>query len=421
MAIYRPERLRFGSFLAPFHSVRDDPTLALERDMLLCEHLDALGFDEVWLGEHHSAGYEIISCPEMFIAEAACRTKRIRFGTGVNSLSYHHPLMLADRLVQLDHQTRGRLICGFGPGQLPSDASMMGIEVADQRRMMNESLECIIDLFDGKVVDRETDWFKMRNARLQMRPYQHPRPDMAVACAITPTGPVTAGRLGLGMLSLASASSIGFDALGQHWGVHEEAARGSGNEATRDSWRVVVNMHVAETREQAMTDLEWGIMDLLGYIRGVTGEHTEEMLVGANTPAKAVELLATSGIGIFGVVQAGTPDDIIAYIERLQEQSGGFGCVMFLAHNCASFEAQKKSYELFARYVIPHFRGSNRLREASLEWTHGNAGKTWGATICAMQSAIASGGIHSAKLSASAPAPASTAPSAQKAAVVGAA
>lgn len=395
MSNHRSDNLRFGSFIAPFHSVNDDPTLALERDMDLVEHLDRLGYDEVWIGEHHSAGYEIISSPELFIASAAHRTKQIRFGTGVNSLCYHQPLILADRIVQLDHHLRGRLIFGAGPGQLPSDAFMLGINPADQRRMMNESLECIIDLFEGKTVNRETDWFKLREARLQLRPYQSPRMDMCVACAITPTGPVTAGRLGLGMLSLASASSIGFDALGQHWDVHAEAAAKHGKTVSRNNWRVVVNMHVAETREQALADLEWGIMDLLGYIRGVTGRHTEDMIGNIRTPKQAVELLTTDGIGIFGIAQAGTPDDMIAYIERLQEQSGGFGCVMFMAHNSANFAAVKKSYELFARYVIPHFRKSNESRKASIEWTHGNSEKTWGATIGAMQNAIACGGMHS--------------------------
>jgi limonene 1,2-monooxygenase len=389
------QKLRFGSFIAPFHGVKEDPTLAIERDLELVQHLDALGFDEAWIGEHHSAGYEIISSPELFIAAAAGKTRQIKFGTGVNSLCYHHPLILADRIVQLDHQTRGRIMFGAGPGQLPSDAFMLGINPADQRRMMNESLECLIDLFEGKTVDRDTDWFKLRNGRLQLRPYQSPRLEMSVACAITPTGPVTAGRLGLGMLSLASASSIGFTALGQHWDVYEEAARANGKAAARESWRVVVNMHVAESREQALADLEWGVMDLIGYIRGVTGQHTEKMIGGIRTARDAVKLLTTDGIGIFGIAQAGPPEDIIAYIERLQSQSGGFGCVMFLAHNCASFAATKKSYELFARHVIPHFRDSNRGRLESLDWTHQNSDKTWGATMGAMRSAIEKQGDHS--------------------------
>lgn len=394
MTFYQPKSLRFGSFIAPFHGTSENPTLALKRDAQLVQHLDELGFDEVWIGEHHSAGYEIISSPELFIAGVAGRTSQIKFGTGVNSLCYHHPLILADRIAQLDHQIGGRLMFGAGPGQLPTDAFMMGIDPSNQRRMMNESLECLIDLFEGKIVNRETDWFKLRDARLQLLPFQSPRMEMSVACAITPTGPVTAGRLGLGMLSLAAASSIGFNALGQHWEAHEAAARSNGNAVSRDNWRVVVNMHVAESREQALKDLEWGVMDLLKYVRGVTGTFTEGTIGKLKTPAQAVEFLTTEGLGIFGVLQAGTPDDIIAYIERLQAQSGGFGCVMYLAHNCANFEAIKKNYELFARYVIPHFRKSNVGRAASLEWAHGNSQKTWGATVNAMQTAIASGGVH---------------------------
>src|SRR3954468_2480711 len=104
------DRLRFGIFMAPFHPAGENPTLALERDLDLVAHLDKLGYDEAWIGEHHSAGYEIISSPELFIAAAAERTKHIRLGTGVVSLPYHHPFMVAERFVQLDHMTRGRVM-----------------------------------------------------------------------------------------------------------------------------------------------------------------------------------------------------------------------------------------------------------------------------------------------------------------------
>ena len=78
-------RLRFGTFLAPFHAAGENPTLALQRDLELVEHLDRLGFDEAWIGEHHSAGSEIIASPEIFIAAAAERTRHIKLGTGVTS------------------------------------------------------------------------------------------------------------------------------------------------------------------------------------------------------------------------------------------------------------------------------------------------------------------------------------------------
>ncbi|MBU1378555.1 MAG: LLM class flavin-dependent oxidoreductase [Alphaproteobacteria bacterium] len=388
--VYHPDRMRFGSFIAPYHPTHEDPTLTLERDMQLVEHLDRLGYDEAWIGEHHSGGYEIISSPELFIAGVAGRTKNIRFGTGVNSLTYHHPLILADRIAQLDHQVRGRLIFGSGPGQLPTDAYMMGIDPLEQRRMMNESLECLIELFEGRTVTRQTDWFTLRDARLQVLPYQTPRMEMSVACAVTPTGPTTAGRLGLGMLSLAASTPIGFTALGQHWDVYEETAKAHGKTVTRDSWRVVVNMHVAETREQAMKDVEWGIMDLVEYIRGIRGAAAgDDTVIGRIRNAKdAVKTLTTEGIGTFGVAMIGDPQDAIAHIEKLQEQSGGFGTFMFLAHNCADFEATKKSYELFARHVIPHVRKSNRNRAASLAWSREQSATTYGGIVGAMKKAI---------------------------------
>src|SRR3984957_15798877 len=133
-------KLRNGIFLAPFHPIEEDPTLCLQRDLELIEYLDRLGYEETWSGEHHSAGFEIISSPELFVAAAAERTKRIRFGTGVISLPYHNPLMVANRIIQLDHMTRGRIMLGVGPGLLVSDAVMLGIDPNKQRDRMVEGI-----------------------------------------------------------------------------------------------------------------------------------------------------------------------------------------------------------------------------------------------------------------------------------------
>ena len=111
--------MRFGVFLAPYHAPGQNPTLALERDLELIELLDRLGYDEAWVGEHHSTGWETIASPELFLAVAAERTRHIRLGTGVVSLPYHHPLMVADRIVLLDHLTRGRVMLGRRAGRPP--------------------------------------------------------------------------------------------------------------------------------------------------------------------------------------------------------------------------------------------------------------------------------------------------------------
>src|SRR4051794_38533106 len=180
--------LRFGIFLAPFHPVGQNPTLALHDDLAWIEELDRLGYDEAWIGEHHSAGYEIIASPELFIAAAAERTQRIRLGTGVISLPYHNPLMVADRIIQLDHMTRGRAMFGGGPGLLPTDAQMLGVPVSSQRERMAQALDVILRLIAGETVDEQTEWYTLKNARCQLRAYTHPRPEFAVASTITPSG-----------------------------------------------------------------------------------------------------------------------------------------------------------------------------------------------------------------------------------------
>src|SRR3954447_19245360 len=170
--------LRSGIFLAPFHALGENPTLALERDMELLRHLDKLNYHEAWIGEHHSGGFEIIGSPEVFIAAAAERTKHIDFGTGGVSLPYHHPLMTAQRIVLLDHLTRGRVKFGVGPGALPSDAFMLGIDPAVQRGRMEEALATVIELLTSdEPVTRDAEWFTLREARLHLRPFSHPHPE----------------------------------------------------------------------------------------------------------------------------------------------------------------------------------------------------------------------------------------------------
>ena len=140
------QRLGFGVFLAPHHPIGEHPTLQFQRDLELAQWLDELHYDEFWVGEHHSAGWETIASPEMFLVAAAERTKRIKLGTGVVSIPYHHPFNVAQRIVMLDHLSHGRAMLGVGPGALPSDAVMLGIDPMTQRDRMDEGLGVIIRL-----------------------------------------------------------------------------------------------------------------------------------------------------------------------------------------------------------------------------------------------------------------------------------
>ena len=376
-----PDHLKFGIFLAPFHPVGQNPTLALERDLQLIEHLDRLGFDEAWFGEHHSAGYEIIPSPEVFIAAAAQRTTHIRMGTGVSSLPYHHPFMLADRLVLLDHLTRGRLMIGVGPGALPSDAFMMGIDPARQRDMMEEALEAMLALLAGEApVDRESDWFRLVQARLQMRPYQRPFPEVAVAAQISPAGPRAAGRFGCSLLSIGATSAGGFDVLGTHWDVMEERAAQFGTTVDRGKWRLVGPMHIADTREQAVADVEFGLAEWVDYFQRVAALPLAPDTANHET---LVDALNASGFAVIGTVE-----DAVNQLERLRVQSGGFGTFLLMGHEWADTAATRHSYELVARYVAPAFQGTARSLTASRDWAAANRPEFIGAAGAAVMSAI---------------------------------
>ncbi len=371
--------MKFGIFLAPFHRLGENPTLAMARDMELVEWLDWLGYDEAWIGEHHSAGWEVIASPELFIAQAAERTRHIRLGSGVTSLPYHHPFLVAQRFVQLDHMTRGRVMLGVGPGALPSDAYMMGIEPVHLRRRMEESLDAILRLLRcNEPVTMQTDWFELREARLHLAPYSDPRFHIAVASTITPFGMVAAGKHGLGVLSIGAGLPGGPEAMAAQWRIAEETAAQHGATMNRKDWRIVVGMHIAEDDEEALRQVKAGE-------RLETTSYFEETL--GRVPGASKDPVRDGVNALTTLV--GSPDTAIRVIERLLAASdGGFGAVMFRAHEWANREQTMKSYELFARYVMPHFQGSVAPLVGSNNWIRVNRRRILGNNVEAVRRAF---------------------------------
>jgi limonene 1,2-monooxygenase len=343
----RATPLRFGIFMPPMHKVGLNPHLALHRDLELLELLDQLGYAEAWIGEHHSAGSELIASPEVFIATAAERTRHLKLGTGVSSLPYHHPFMLADRIVLLDHLTRGRMMFGVGPGQLTSDAMMLGIEPNTQRPRMEQAFDVMMRLFRGETVTEKTDWFTCDQATLQLRPYSDF--DIAVAASLSPSGSKTAGRYGVGLLSIAATDPMGTELLSGHWQVVQQEAAEHGHTVGRDKWRLMGPMHIADTYEQAKENCRYGLQWVFNYLSHIIPIGTEPLPADYDD---LVDLLNESGRGVVG-----TPEMAIAQIERLQEKSGGFGCYLFLGADFADWRATRRNYELFAEAVMPHFTG----------------------------------------------------------------
>jgi limonene 1,2-monooxygenase len=343
--------LKFGLFVPPVHSVRESPTQALHRDVALTKLAEDLGYDEVWYGEHHTLGTEIIAAPEVFIAYAAAKTSRIRLGTGAITLPYHNPLWVAERMLLLDHLTRGRIICGVGPGSAPSDAEMIGLDASSLRPALEEDIEVLWHLLtNDEPLSVKTDRYELRDAMLQLRPYQKPCFELAVPAVASAIGPRVAGRYGAGLLSIATSTPQGFQTMESQWGTYEDSALEAGRVADRSAWRLTGFLHIAETREQALEDVRFGMMEWFDHFQKNTA-HPAFQLPGT-TYEERMQLILDTGMAIIG-----TPDDAVEVIEKYIEHTGGFGTFLQFEHDMVNWAAKQRHHELFASYVMPRFQG----------------------------------------------------------------
>jgi|TARA_B110000305_G_scaffold241884_1_gene318123 limonene 1,2-monooxygenase len=353
-------RIKFGAFLAPHHPIGEHPMLQFQRDIDLVEHLDRLGYDEFWCGEHHSTGWETIASPEMFLAAAGQRSHRIKLGTGVISLPYHHPYNVAQRMVQLDHMTGGRAIFGSGPGALPSDAFTLGIDPMTQRDRQDEAIGVIKRLMKGEArFDHESEWFTLKNAALQLLPLQEDM-EFVVASMISPSGMTLAGKYGAGALSIGSMSTAGLQSLPLQWSFAQDSAEKHGQSVDRSNWRIVMNFHIAETREQAREEAKHGLMKWHNeYTVGTLMRPGAEIY---DSPDEAVDDMA---FGDNAAIVIGTPDDLIDSIRKMHELTGGFGTIIGFVHDWCTPEQNFRSWDRVARYVVPEINGYlNAYRES---------------------------------------------------------
>ncbi len=360
--------MKFGFFMMPLHHPSENPTLAFERDLDFIEYVDHLGFDECFIGEHHSAGWETIPAPDIFIAMAAARAKRITLGTGVINLPYHHPFHVAERMAFLDHLLRGRLVMGVGPGVLATDLMLFGLAVDQVRPMSNESLEIIIKLLesDGPVT-YEGEYWQIRDMELQIKSYQQPRLPIAMASSGSMNSLQQAGRHGLPIWSLVNSPIAGSVPLSQQWDVVEEAARSAGRQVSRDDWRLVHYVHVAESKEQAMRDISDGILESVSYNFGNGSQGQFQDYPGQPFSEVTAEQVVRNRQWIVG-----SPDEVSRQLQDLFTESGGAGGFLITINEWAPVDRMYRSLEMFARYVMPSLQKSNagvlRAWEKTQRW-----------------------------------------------------
>ena len=353
--------MKFGFFMMPAHSHFENPTLAFERDLQLIEYAESLGFDEFWVGEHHSGGWETIPAPDIFLAAAATRTKRIRLGTAVINLSYHHPFDVAERMAFLDHLAYGRVMLGCGPGVLAPDIQLFGLDPTELRPMMNESLDIILKLYreDG-LVSYDGKYWQVKDMEVQVKPYQEPHlPIYAVSSGSGNSIRVAAER-GLGVISGAYTQPGAMD-ISQQWGAYEELSAAAGHTPRRDNWRLSTSIYLADSMEQAMQDVAEGVMDEANqYFFQTGGKVTYEAYPGQPAEEITLDQIIDQRKWIIG-----DPDYCVQRIKELEETTGGFGGLLMVSVEWTSTEKWLHSLELFARYVMPQFNRSLRGIQAS--------------------------------------------------------
>ncbi len=354
--------MKFSFFMMPIHQPSESPALAFQRDIGFIHQADALGFDEFMIGEHHSGGWETMPAPEMALAMAAAKAPRIRLGTSVVNAPYHHPFHVAERIAFLDHLTEGRAMLGIGPSVLVSDIELFRVPQDELYARMSESADVIVRLLESEEpIDHAGRFWSFKQMRLQLRSYQRPRLPLYIASA---TGSDTvidlAARHDMTLMSSTGAKRRAV--MGETWKKLEAACARLGKLApTRDRWRIATSFYLAPTREEAWADVSAGILREAEYFSAIGLKFTYE-----RTPGEPLRDFTAASCAEMRNWCIGTPEDAIAWIERTNAEAGGIGGIMITMHDWAEQWKQQRSLDLFARYVMPKFRGHTAGYES--EW-----------------------------------------------------
>ncbi len=355
--------IRAGYFTMPLHPPGSDPGRTMDEDLRQIVFLEGLGFEEAWIGEHFTAVWENIPCPDLFIAKALGMTRTIRLGTGVSCLPNHHPLMLAQRIAQLDQLARGRFCWGVGSGGFPGDFELFEVDAkaGEHRAITRAALDLILDLWnDPKPGVYESEHWRFRvpepqediSLRLHLRPYQRPHPPIAVAGVSAKSETLTlAGERGYLPMSI---NFVPARVLKTHWEGVEEGARRAGRPADRTTWRIARDVYVAETTARARREALEGPLarDWTGYFLPLLRK-TAHLGLTKVDPAMPDEAVTLEYL-LDHVWIVGDPDAVTAKLRALRDAVGGFGTLLVIGHEWAPWEAWTRSMTLLAEHVLPN-------------------------------------------------------------------
>ena len=369
-----------------------DDHLVLSETLEQCVLADEVGFDYLWLVEHHFlTGFSASPCPDLIFAALSQRTKRIRLGLGVVILPYHHPNRVAERVAMLDHLSDGRV--DFGTGRsAPYELTGMGIDPRDSREMWEESLTIVPKIWSSDWFEYEGKYWQIPSRQILPKPYQDPHPPIWVA-ALQPATYDIAAEKGIGVLAFGSsapesvapyvkaykdkvknANPVGGFINGQ-WASSTLGICLENNEEARDLGAQSLKNFYGPNRPYVKDQKDiykrllenWGgVPDHLKqnfsrYVDLDNGEgDTEDVLDfsgGSANDRKALQGLDADTLCDRGVVIAGDPDSCIKALKK-HEEAGVDQVMVMMQTETIPHEKVMKSIELFGKYVIPEFNNS---------------------------------------------------------------
>ncbi|MBT5876463.1 MAG: LLM class flavin-dependent oxidoreductase [Candidatus Latescibacteria bacterium] len=352
--------INYGMFLMPVHDPSKAPEQSFDEDLELVVRCEELGFTEFWVGEHHSSSYENIVMPEIFIGKALGMTKSIRMGAAPICLPYHHPAHVASRLAFLDHLSHGRLNVCFGPGAIPTDFEMYGIDPRQAGAMVGESIEMIMKLWssdppykiDGRFwnIHVEKEVRTKLGLGVYLKPLQKPHPPVSVPVVNrNSAGTRIAGEKGY---SPFSHHMVAGNVMQNHWEVYSEGAALKNITPDRKKWKISRNIFVSETTTDAKNKARHGSMgQCLDYILQLSdlGPGRGMWKRDPETPDADVTL----DYLLKDQVIAGDPEEVVRQLLEMRDETGDFGTLVMVAHDWDDKEACLRSIELFSREVMP--------------------------------------------------------------------
>jgi alkanesulfonate monooxygenase SsuD/methylene tetrahydromethanopterin reductase-like flavin-dependent oxidoreductase (luciferase family) len=326
-------------------------------DLQVTEWADRYGLDEAYFAEHYTIGAEASPAPDLMIAAASQRTKRITLGAAAHLLPYHNPVALAHRMMWLDHMTGGRYIAGVAPGAFPTDAGLFGTG-KNNAKMMTEALDIIEAIWsregpfriDGEffTVDMPGYSDKIRGPHLKPREKAKIPIMMTGMQASSPTL-TEAGRRGCLPLSQHVDEAV----LRRHWQTYSQAALAAGHVPVRSDWRICRDIFVADTDSEARSLALDGAMGSLWRSWNLPNFRTLgilDLLAGENVAPDDVSIEWL----VDNMFLVGSPETVAAKISRLYHSIGGCGTIVTFVHDYyGEAECYRRSFELLGTVVRP--------------------------------------------------------------------